>query len=51
MELEFRAEVFNVLNTPQFGIPDSQVDTSQAGSISTTVHSSRQIQFAFKLNF
>lgn len=51
MDLQFRAEVFNVLNTPEFGIPDSQVDTSQAGSISATVHSSRQIQFAFKLNF
>jgi hypothetical protein len=43
--------VFNVFNHPQFGIPNADVDTSQAGSITTTVHSSRQIQFGLKLLF
>lgn len=51
MNLELRAEVFNVLNTPEFGLPDTDVDTSQAGSITSTVHSSRQIQFALKVVF
>ena len=51
MNLELRAEVFNVLNTPEFGQPNVDTDTAQAGSITTTIHSSRQIQFAMKLMF
>jgi hypothetical protein len=51
MSIQFRAEAFNVFNHPQFGIPNADVDTSQAGQISTTVHSSRQLQFGFKFLF
>jgi len=51
MNLQLRAEFFNLFNTPQFGDPNFQVDTSGAGSISSTVHSSRQIQLALKLTF
>jgi Carboxypeptidase regulatory-like domain len=49
--LQFRAEFFNLFNTPQFGDPSFQVDTPGAGSISSTVHSSRQIQLALKFAF
>jgi hypothetical protein len=49
--LQFRAELFNIFNTPQFGDPSFQVDTPGAGSISSTVHSSRQIQLALKFSF
>lgn len=50
--LEFRAEAFNLFNTPEFGIPAATVDvTGVAGSISSTIHSSRQIQLALKLMF
>lgn len=49
MNLELRAEIFNIFNTPEFGLPDTYTDTPQAGSITTTAHSSRQIQFAVKL--
>jgi hypothetical protein len=51
LNLELRAEVFNVLNTPEFGLPDNAVDTAEAGSITGTIHSSRQIQFAAKFLF
>jgi hypothetical protein len=49
--VQFRAEFFNLFNTPQFGDPGFDVDTPAAGSISSTVHSSRQIQLALKLSF
>jgi hypothetical protein len=50
--LQFRAEAFNLFNTPEFGIPAATVDVSGvAGSITSTIHSSRQLQLALKLNF
>ncbi len=50
--LQFRAEAFNLFNTPQFGIPAATVDVvGVAGSITNTINSSRQIQLALKLNF
>jgi hypothetical protein len=49
--MQFRAEAFNVFNRPQFAIPNPDVDTSQAGTITSTVHSARQLQFAFKFLF
>lgn len=50
--LQFRAEAFNLFNTPEFGLPYNGVnDIGLAGSISSTVHSSRQIQLALKLSF
>jgi hypothetical protein len=49
--LQFRAEFFNLFNTPQFGDANFLVDTPAAGSISSTVHSSRQIQLALKFAF
>jgi hypothetical protein len=51
INLELRGEVFNVFNTAEFGLPNQYVDTPQAGSITSTVHSSRQIQVAMKLTF
>src|SRR5262249_26655179 len=48
--LQFRAEAFNLFNTPEFGLPYNAVDaTGLAGSISSTVHPPRQLQLALKL--
>ena len=49
--LRFRAEFFNAFNTPQFGNPGTNVNSSTFGIISSTSVNPRIIQFALKLNF
>jgi hypothetical protein len=54
--LQFRAEVFNVLNRANFGLPQALVfDASgrvpNAGEITTTVGTARQMQFGLKFEF
>jgi hypothetical protein len=55
--LQFRAECFNVSNTPQFNNPNSTIGSTAAGTISaagaplTFQRTSRQIQLAMKLYF
>ena len=49
--LEFRAEVFNALNTPQFNNPATALGTASFGVISSTSVAPRIIQFALKYVF
>jgi outer membrane receptor protein involved in Fe transport len=49
--LEFRWEVFNMFNTPQFGLPERNISSSAAGTISTLAGDPRVMQFALKFNF
>ena len=49
--VQFRAEFFNLFNTPQFGLPGSDLGSPGLGVITTTVNNPRLIQFALKLNF
>ncbi len=56
MNLQFRAECFNVENRANFGTPNAIVFSNgsfspSAGLITSTVTSSRQIQFGLKLMF
>jgi hypothetical protein len=58
MMLDFRAEFFNILNHPQFGLAgDSSTgmqnlaSPSTFGKVNETVHDPRVIQFALKLKF
>jgi hypothetical protein len=51
LRLEFRAEAFNLFNTPQLGLPNAVVGTSTFGQITTTVNAQRQLQFALRLAF
>jgi hypothetical protein len=46
---EFRAEFFNMFNTPAFAQPVSTVGSPFFGEIQSTTGSARQIQFGLKL--
>ena len=48
--LELRLEVFNALNTPQFGAPNGSFGSAAFGSI-TTALDPRVIQLAAKVSF
>lgn len=50
-ELQFRAEFFNLFNTPQFHIPNRIFGNPQFGSITDVVNTARQVQFAIKFSF
>lgn len=55
--LEFRAEVFNLPNTPQFNTPNASIGSTAVGTISSAgdpvffIRTSRQIQMALKFYF
>jgi hypothetical protein len=50
--LQFRAEAFNVTNTPTWGIPVNDLNNpAQLGSITSTRGTERQLQLSLKLYF
>lgn len=50
--VQFRAESFNLTNTPQFNIPDNGLGDAKFGEItSTTAGSERHIQFSLRFQF
>lgn len=49
--LQFRAEFFNLTNTPTFGIPNTTTDTAAGGLVTNAVSTPRQAQFALKFSF
>jgi hypothetical protein len=50
-QLQFRAESYNITNTPSFGNPNSALGNASFGKISSTVGTPRQMQLALKLLF
>ncbi|HYE75870.1 MAG TPA: TonB-dependent receptor [Blastocatellia bacterium] len=50
-QLQFRAEAFNLTNTPSFNAPNTAIDTAAGGRVTSTASLPRQIQFAVKYNF
>jgi hypothetical protein len=54
LKLQFRTEGYNVLNSPQFSNPDTNLSdgANTFGTIrSTRAFSERQIQFALRITF
>jgi hypothetical protein len=51
LNLEFRVEMFNAFNHPQFSNPDNSFSDSSFGQISSTSVNPRIVQLALKLNF
>lgn len=50
--VQFRAESFNLANTPQFSTPDNTLGDTNFGKITgTSPGSERHIQFALRLQF
>jgi hypothetical protein len=49
--LVFRAEAFNLTNTPSFNAPNSAIDTTAGGRVTSTASAPRQMQFALKYDF
>jgi hypothetical protein len=49
MDVEFRGEVFDVFNTPQFGQPNGSFGSAAFGSITSTVTDPRVVQFAIRI--
>jgi Carboxypeptidase regulatory-like domain/TonB dependent receptor-like, beta-barrel len=51
LELEFRAEVFNVFNTVNFDNPETNINSANFGRITAIAGRPRLMQFALRLNF
>lgn len=51
MNVQFRAESFNLLNQVQFGIPNMVLSSGQFGKITSQANTPREIQAAIKILF
>lgn len=46
--MQFRSEFFNVFNRPNFGLPNANIGSTAAGTITSVVTNARQVQFALR---
>jgi hypothetical protein len=49
--LQYRAEFFNLFNSPQFDLPNPSIGNPAAGRITATIGPNRQIQMGLRLSF
>jgi hypothetical protein len=51
IHLQFRAEYFNIFNIINYAAPNSTINSSNAGTVTSTELPPRELQLALKLNF
>ena len=51
LKLQFRAEFFNISNTPQFSAPNTSVGSSTFGQVTGLWNTPRDVQFGLRLDF
>lgn len=51
VRLDLRGEAFNLINSAHFGAPNVTIGTAQAGKISSTASSNREMQLALRIVF
>ena len=51
MNLQFRAEFYNLFNRVQFDLPGTSLGTPQFGVVTNQINDPRLLQFALKLSF
>jgi hypothetical protein len=49
--LQFRAEAFNLTNSPSFTAPGTNIDVASGGVVTSTIGTPRNVQFGLKLIF
>ena len=49
--LQFRADAFNLFNTPQFGFPNANIGNADRRRITSTIGDNRSMQFALKVDW
>jgi len=49
--LEFRAEFFNLLNTPSFLAPATNINVAAGATVGSTLNAARTIELAVKIFF
>jgi hypothetical protein len=51
VRLQFRAEAFNLTNTPVFSAPSGNISSATYGQVTGQANSPRQVQFSLKVLF
>ncbi len=51
LSLQFRAEIFNLFNHADFGLPVGSINASNFGQVTQTSNPSREVQFSVKVVF
>ncbi len=49
--IEFRAEFFNLLNSPAFSAPSTNINVASGAQVGTTLNAARMIELAVKIFF
>ena len=49
--MQFRVETFNLLNHPNFGLPNASIGSPSAGTVTSVITNARETQFAARFHW